>query len=785
MCSWNDTMSRELEKEVEWYELEIHKLIQLTESVFQQLVLAQNEKCVNFKQNVIESSEKMNNLEILRQRIQILLDMVNAKPPEAGLKTDIQIQIQNSGTRTNVCDLSTLNSNEDHLECFLKKDQIITSYDDISNEKQEPNVAMVSETSTVDPMIQISHQNVRPVTSSHPNPTKNSTENVSSISLEKKTTLCTSTMCQDTPNDASKIKIDIFGHSNGDYSDTIARICPDKSFPSGNNTKENEKLQFMDHLSLPINFPATSQPVTIKCNRKSKSESSLLPKKKVLSSRSLNVIIPLSATEKMNEAIAIRKSSGNLTCEETEKENKFQTEFKEKDAENLTNCHEYKFGGTYRSLNDSSDSSVSSSSIRSENLLLEDLSLDRLEHNLCEFQRPVLMAPMKLKLPLNKVTSLSEEPCLTQENLNTASNNTLIDNTKSECNHEPKQDEITENFEESCCAIKRNCNIVNPDSYLNDIDKEIYSINGETYLIDKSTPNRYDRTSMYFNNFSNIDEESNTGIHVPAAYSTPMRIDSKEKNLFKMKYRNDQNDNNESLIRQFANLKMSKTKVPIFNIYEDPLKEMKVGDEWIENVDVGNKSNTLSISLSNFENVHTNRKENSSEYSVIKVAQKNNTEEGINSANNKSKKKIVPTSLDDENQMSDSKENFHELQDLLNGTECRKNLVKKIKRKSLEVCKFDHFNLTKSNIRNDKEIGKVIGKETELRHCLFHYLKNILIPSSWRMLISYLLVFLFGCYAMSGFLSTSINVGPPYKWWSLEEIVNQYFPILNTRFPPL
>ncbi|KAI4494669.1 hypothetical protein M0804_000870 [Polistes exclamans] len=189
---------------------------------------------------------------------------------------------------------------------------------------------------------------------------------------------------------------------------------------------------------------------------------------------------------------------------------------------------------------------------------------------------------------------------------------------------------------------------------------------------------------------------------------------------------------------------------------------MKIEDECIENVDVGNKSNTLSISLSNFENVvHTNRKENSSEYSVINIAQKNNTEEGINSANNKSKEKIVPTSLDGENQMSDSKENFHELLDLQNGTECRNNLVKKIKRKSLEVCKFGSFNLTKSNIRNDK----VIDKETGLRNCLFHYLKNILTPSSWRVLISYLLVFLFGFYAMSGFF---IN---EYKRWATIQMV--------------
>ncbi|KAI4474849.1 hypothetical protein M0804_014641 [Polistes exclamans] len=391
--------------------------------------------------------------------------------------------------------------------------------------------------------------------------------------------------------------------------------------------------------------------------RKSKSESSLLPKKKVLSSRSFNVTIPLSATEKMNEAIEIRKSSGNSTCEETEKENKFQTEFKEEDAENLTNSHKYKFGSTYRSLNDSF--SVSSSSIRSENLLLEDFSSDGLEHTLYEFKRPVLMAPSKLQLLLHKVTSLSKEPCLTQGNFNEASNNTLIENTKSECNHEPKQDEITENFEEGC-SIKRNCNIVNPDSYLNDIDKEIYSINGETYLIDKSRPNRYDKTSMYFNNVSNVDQESNTEIHVPAAYSTPMRIDSKDGNLLKMKYRNDQNDNYESLLRKFANLNISKRKVPIFKIYEDPLKEMKVEDECIENVDVGNKSNTLSISLSNFEIVvHTYRKENSSKYSVINIAQKNNTEEEINSANDKSKKKIVPTSSDGENQI-----NFHELLDL-------------------------------------------------------------------------------------------------------------------------
>ncbi|XP_015180768.1 PREDICTED: uncharacterized protein LOC107068642 [Polistes dominula] len=666
ICSWNDTISRELKKEVQWYELEIHKLIQQTESIFQQtLVLTRNEKCVNVKHNVIESSEKLNNLEILRQRIQILLDTVNAKPPEAGLETDIQIQTQNSRSRINVCDLSTFNSNEDHVEYFSKKDQIITSYDNISNEKQEPKVIMVPETSTVNPIIQTFHQNVRPVTNSHPSPTKKSIKNVSLISLEKRTIPYTSTKCQDTTNDASKIKYDTFCHSNG------------------NSTKENEELQFMDHLSLPINFPTTFQPVTIKCNRKSKSESNLLPTKKTLSSRSLNVIIPLSGTEKMNETIEIRKSFDNSTCEETKTENKFQREFKEKNVENVTNSYEYKFGGTYRSLNDSSDSSVSSSSLRSENLLFEDFSLDGLEQCLYELERPVLMAPMKLKLPLNKVTSLSKEPYLTEGNFNAASNNTLIDNTKSECNHEPKQDEMTTNFEEGS-LIKRNCNIVSPDNYLNNIDKEIYSINGETYLIDKSTPNRYYRTSMNFSNFSNIDQENNTEIHVPAAYSTPMRIDSKDKSKV---HRCDIHFYN--YYRQFANLKMSKTKIPIFRIYEDPLKKMRIGNEWIKNVDTENKNNKLSISLSNLENVvYTKRKENNSEYSVTKVAQKNNTEKGINIAN-KSEKEIVSTSLDGENQTYDSKENFHKLQD----------------------CKFDRFNLTKLNIQNDE----VIVKETELR----------------------------------------------------------------------
>ncbi|KAI4476982.1 hypothetical protein M0804_013162 [Polistes exclamans] len=103
---------------------------------------------------------------------------------------------------------------------FFKKDQIITSYDDISNEKQEPKV---SETSNVDPIVQIFHQNVRPVTSSHPSPTEISTESVSLILLKKRITLCTSMMYQNISNDASKIKIDIFGHSKGDYSNTIAR----------------------------------------------------------------------------------------------------------------------------------------------------------------------------------------------------------------------------------------------------------------------------------------------------------------------------------------------------------------------------------------------------------------------------------------------------------------------------------------------------------------------------------------------------------------------------------
>ncbi|KAI4498781.1 hypothetical protein M0802_005956, partial [Mischocyttarus mexicanus] len=557
MCSWNNTLSYELKKEVE--------------CSFQQLVLGSNEKCVNnIEQNLTENSDKTNNLETLRQRIQILLDTVNAKLLKAGIEVGIQVQIQNSSPRKNLYDLSTLNSKEDRVECFSKKNQIITSYDDFSDGNQDknqepftktmksPKVVTVSETRTIDPIVQILHKNVRPIKSSHRNPRKKSTKNI-------------------------------------------------------------------------------------------------------------------------------------------------------------------------RSLNNSSDSSISTSSLQSENQLLDDVSLDELEHCLYQLQRPVQMAPMKLKLPLNKAMPFSKETIMdTQGNFNAKSNNSLIDNTKSECNLEPKQYQITENVEEGC-SINKDCNIVSSDDYLNDTDNEIYLVNGETYLIDKSIPNRYDKTPMYFTSFSNVDQESgNTEIHLPTAYSTPMRVNSKDKNLFKMKHRNDQSDNNESLVRQFANLKMTKTKMPISGIDENHLKEMKTEDEWIQNVDGGNKNNTLSISFSNLEKVaFANKEKNSSEYSVIKIAQKNNKEESINHGI-KSDKKIAPTSLDDENQTLDTPKelvkfifilhdilNYQELRDLQNETQFRKDLVGKVKKKSLleEIFQFKRSNSTKLNIRNDK----VIRKETELR----------------------------------------------------------------------
>lgn len=251
--------------------------------------------------------------------------------------------------------------------------------------------------------------------------------------------------------------------------------------------------------------------------------------------RSFNVSVPLSA-KKINEAIEIRKSFGGSTFKKVDKENKFRVELEQYDqAQNLTNCHVYVFGGTYRSLNDSTDSSVSSPSLRPDNLFPQDFSIDELEQRLCELHRPVHLAPIKLKFPSDKPSPFGIEQRLTDKDTQAVDNfsvaiNKSLENIKLETYvREPKQHQkIMEHYEEG----RSNGDYYNesPNNYLlMDIDKEIYSINGETYLIDKLAPICRDITSMYFRRLSNFYRESYTEDHPPAAYSTPMRIDLKDK----------------------------------------------------------------------------------------------------------------------------------------------------------------------------------------------------------------------------------------------------------------
>nr|XP_050855608.1 uncharacterized protein LOC127066216 isoform X1 [Vespula vulgaris]XP_050855610.1 uncharacterized protein LOC127066216 isoform X1 [Vespula vulgaris] len=783
ICSSNDTISYELEKQVQLYELEIDKLIQQTECVFQQLVSARDENCLHLMQNInyyTESSEKMKNLETLKQRIQILLDTVNTTSPEpTGIEIGIQVQADFRAIE-NLRELPSLNFHEeDHLECFCKKNQISTS-SNISNEKQDPftisakspKVVMVSKSFVVDPVIQVFDKSVRSVTSPRSSPAKKSMENFSLTRLERRKTIHTLTFCKNSCNDAgTKIRADIIDDGNGDYSN-------------------NERLvSFLDHLSLPIDFSAISKRVAITRHRKSKSESSLFPEKKaLLCRRSFNVAMPLSA-EKINETIEIRKSFDDSTCEKIKREDEFYVELQQNDLQNLTSCRGYTFGGTYRSLNDSTDSSVSSSSLRSDNLFPQDFSIDELDYPLCELHRPVHLAPTKLKLPSDKVLLFSKEQHLTNKDTQagfTTASNKLLENIKLESSiHEPKQYKIMEHFGKD--RLNKDYYNESPNNYLIDINKEIYSINGETYLIDKLAPICRDRTSMYFQRSSNFCRESYTENHLPAAFSTPMRIDSKDKNSFESKNKKD-NDNCESLVRRFADLEMSKKKIPLFRIYKDHLNKMN-NKKRIGYVDSEDREKTVSISLCSFANNNsalsqskcglTSRfRENFEEYSIVNAIQKNNTEERTNCAT-ASGGKIRSRSSDGESQISDSKENFQESQVFLDKTQERRNLLKENK-SVLQVCKFYHSSSAKSNIWNDK----IIGKETRLRTSLFHSFKNIQILPSWRVLFSYALIFFFGFYAVNIFLPTSIYVGPPYKWWSFEEILNRYFPITNTGCSP-
>ncbi|XP_035738889.1 uncharacterized protein LOC118448986 isoform X1 [Vespa mandarinia] len=765
ICSWNDTISYELKKQVQCYELEIDKLIQQTECVFQQLVSGCDKNCLHLIQNInhcTESSEKMKNLEVLKQRIQILLDMVNTTSPEPrGIEIGIQVPAI-SRKKKNLQELSNLNE-EDHLECFCKKNQIIASHD-ISKEKQDqftisakcPKVVMMPKSFVGDPIIQVLDKSVRCITSPRK---KRLTENISLTRLERRK-IHKLTFCKNSYNDAAtKIRVDIMDDGNGDYTDN-ERFVP-----------------FMGHLSLPIDFSVTSKRVAITRNRKSKSESSLLPEKKALFCRpSFNAAMPLSAEPLINEAIEMRKKSfDGSTCEEVERVNKFPVLLKQNDRQNLTSSHGYAFGGTYRSLNDSStDSSVSSSSLRSDNLLPQDFSIDKLEDRPFELHRPVHLAPMKLKFPSDKTSPFTKEQNLTNKDTQqadfAAASNKLLENIKSKTNiRETKQYKIVEQFEEG--RLNRDYYNESPNNYLMDMNKEIYSINSETYLIDKlAAPICRDITSMYFRRFSNFDRECYTEDHLPAAYSTPMRIESKNKNSSKSKNKKDGNDNCESLVRRFADLEMSRKKLSLFRIYKDRLNEMN-NEERLEKVDSGDGEETVSISLCSFANnsalsrskcALTNR-ENSDEYFIPNVAQRNNTEGRTNCATAR-EEKIRPTSSDGESQMSDSKENF------LDRTQPRKNLLEENK-SILQVCKFYHSSSAKS---------KIVGEETRLRTSVSHSFTNIQILPSWRALIFYALVFFFGFYAVNIFL----YVGPPYKWWSLEEILNRYFPITNTGCSP-
>ncbi|XP_047354832.1 uncharacterized protein LOC124951085 isoform X3 [Vespa velutina] len=733
ICSWNDTISYELKKQVQCYELEIDKLIQQTECVFQQLVSGRDKNCLHLIENInhcTESSEKMKNLEVLKQRIQILLDMVNTTSPEPrGIEIGIQVPAI-SRTIKNLEELSNLDE-EDHLECFCKNNQIIASHD-ISKEKQDqftisakcPKVVMVPKSFVGDPIIQVFDKSVRCITSPRK---KRSTENISLTRLERRKTIHKLMFCKNSYNDAAtKTRADIMDDGNGDYTD-------------------NERyVTFMGHLSLPIDFSVTSKRVAITRNRKSKSESSLLPEKKALFCRpSFNAFMPLSAEPLINEAIEMRKRSfDGSTCEEVERVNMFPVLLKQNDRQNLTSSHGYAFG-------------------------------DELEHRPFELHRPVHLAPMKLKFPSDKASPFTKEQRLTNKDTQrgdfTAASNKLLENIKSKTNiRETKEYKIVEHFEEG--RLNRDYYNESPNNYLMDINKEIYSINSETYLIDKLTgPICRDITSMYFRRFSNFDRECYTEDHLPAAYSTPMRIDSKDKNLSKSKNKKD-GDNCESLVRRFADLEMSRKKLSLFRIYKDRLNEMN-NEERLEKVDSGDGEETVSISLCSFANnsalsrskcVLTNR-ENSDEYFMSNVAQRNNTEGRTNCATAR-EEKIRPTSSDGESQISDSKESF------LDRTQPRKNLLEENK-SVLQVCKFYHSSSAKS---------KIVGEETRLRTSVSHSFTNIHILPSWCALIFYALVFFFGFYAVNIFL----YVGPPYKWWSLEEILNRYFPITNTGCSP-
>ncbi|XP_047354831.1 uncharacterized protein LOC124951085 isoform X2 [Vespa velutina] len=737
ICSWNDTISYELKKQVQCYELEIDKLIQQTECVFQQLVSGRDKNCLHLIENInhcTESSEKMKNLEVLKQRIQILLDMVNTTSPEPrGIEIGIQVPAI-SRTIKNLEELSNLDE-EDHLECFCKNNQIIASHD-ISKEKQDqftisakcPKVVMVPKSFVGDPIIQVFDKSVRCITSPRK---KRSTENISLTRLERRKTIHKLMFCKNSYNDAAtKTRADIMDDGNGDYTD-------------------NERyVTFMGHLSLPIDFSVTSKRVAITRNRKSKSESSLLPEKKALFCRpSFNAFMPLSAEPLINEAIEMRKRSfDGSTCEEVERVNMFPVLLKQNDRQNLTSSHGYAFG---------------------------DFSIDELEHRPFELHRPVHLAPMKLKFPSDKASPFTKEQRLTNKDTQrgdfTAASNKLLENIKSKTNiRETKEYKIVEHFEEG--RLNRDYYNESPNNYLMDINKEIYSINSETYLIDKLTgPICRDITSMYFRRFSNFDRECYTEDHLPAAYSTPMRIDSKDKNLSKSKNKKD-GDNCESLVRRFADLEMSRKKLSLFRIYKDRLNEMN-NEERLEKVDSGDGEETVSISLCSFANnsalsrskcVLTNR-ENSDEYFMSNVAQRNNTEGRTNCATAR-EEKIRPTSSDGESQISDSKESF------LDRTQPRKNLLEENK-SVLQVCKFYHSSSAKS---------KIVGEETRLRTSVSHSFTNIHILPSWCALIFYALVFFFGFYAVNIFL----YVGPPYKWWSLEEILNRYFPITNTGCSP-
>ncbi|KAL2714349.1 centromere-associated protein E-like isoform X6 [Vespula squamosa] len=675
-----------------------------------------------------ESSEKMKNLETLKQRIQILLDMVNTTSPEpTGIEIGIQVQTD-SKTIENLRELSSLNFHkEDHLECFCKKNQVTTSYD-ISNEKQEPftvsakcpKVLMVSKSFVVDPIIQVFDKNVCSVTSPRSSQAKKSMENFSLTRLERRKTIHTLTFCKNSCNDAgAKIRTVVMDDGNGDYSN-------------------NERfVSFTDHLSIPIDFSVIPKRVAITRHRKSKSESSLLPERKaLLCHRSFNVAMPLSA-EKINETIEIRKSFDDSTCEKIKREDKFHVELQQNDLQNLTSSHGYTFGGTYRSLNDSTDSSISSSSLRPDNLFPQDFSIDELEHRLCELHRPVHLAPMKLKLPSDKASPFGKEQHLTDEYTQadfTTASNKLLKNIKLVSNiHEPEQYKIMEHFEND--LLNKDYYNESPNNYLIDINKEIYSINGETYLIDKLAPICRDRTSVYFRRSSNFCQESYTENHLPAAFSTPMRIDSKDKNSFESKNKKN-NDNCESLVRRFADLEMSKKKIPLFKIYKDHLNKMN-NEKRIGYVDSEDGEKTVSISLCNFSNnsaisqskcALTNLRENFEEYSIVNVAQGNNTYlyylKLLDHIRFRKEERITQLQAKEgsgqRRQMVKVKyqivffhfsfRNFQELQDFVDKTQLRKNLLKENK-SVLQICKFYHSNSAKSNIWNDK----IVGKETRLR----------------------------------------------------------------------